>query len=337
MVRCICLAIDSVFFRNTSERFSAGYVKLPFGGIKPVLSLDVTNVARTVFQDIKLETPSSVSASGLCSMAPRLVPCATVSKILHIDSSFAYSDGLGNALYCSGNQVWSLSSSLYAAVVCDRTSNRLLLRFPAELSGNCQRETWSTMDASLLLGSVLLADPKHRLNQIYLPLLFSSNIICFVNPILMAIHTPADVTANPSSQLQAVLQWVEGMSTANFDLLDSVLADDYVHITLPTSLNIPELGSKEQYIQHYRGVLPIFTAFDVAISEVIESPGRVLVHASANATTKVNVPYANEYIIIFSLAEQADGSHKLTAAKEFVDSKFVAGFMEQMANASKSQ
>ncbi|THH30095.1 hypothetical protein EUX98_g4092 [Antrodiella citrinella] len=49
--------------------------------------------------------------------------------------------------------------------------------------------------------------------------------------------------------------------------------------------------------------------------------------------TQPGIPYTNEDIIIFHLAEQADGSHKITSAKEFVDSKFTMGsrFREQLS------
>ncbi|KAH8086662.1 hypothetical protein BXZ70DRAFT_910293 [Cristinia sonorae] len=141
---------------------------------------------------------------------------------------------------------------------------------------------------------------------------------------------PSAAIENPSKQLQAVLKWAEGMATANFDILGAVLADDYVHTALPANLSIPVLGSKEHFIKHYQGVLPIFSSFDVSVHEVVEAPGRVVLHAAADAMTKPGFPYINEYILIFHVAEQPDGSFKLTSAKEFVDSKFTAGFMEQL-------
>lgn len=52
--------------------------------------------------------------------------------------------------------------------------------------------------------------------------------------------------------------------------------------------------------------------------------------------TKHGVPYLNEYIIIFHAEKQADGSYKLIKAKEFVDSKFSAGFMAQMQEIAAS-
>ena len=74
---------------------------------------------------------------------------------------------------------------------------------------------------------------------------------------------PSPVIANPSAQLKAVLTWAEGMASANFELIGSVLADEYVHAAIPGNLGIPVLGSKEHFIKHYQGVLPIFTSFDV--------------------------------------------------------------------------
>ena len=76
---------------------------------------------------------------------------------------------------------------------------------------------------------------------------------------------PSAVIANPSAQLKAVLTWAEGMASANFELIGSVLADDYVHTAIPANLGIPVLGSKEHFIKHYQGVLPIFTSFDVCV------------------------------------------------------------------------
>ena len=44
------------------------------------------------------------------------------------------------------------------------------------------------------------------------------------------------------------------------------------------------------------------------------------------ATSLTGAPYLNEYLFIFTVAEQADGSFKIKAVEEFVDSAFVAAF-----------
>lgn len=73
------------------------------------------------------------------------------------------------------------------------------------------------------------------------------------------------IPKNPSGQLQAVLKWAEAMSTADFDVLDTVVADNFVHAAIPANLKIPVLNGKQEFIQHYRAVLPMFTKFEVRV------------------------------------------------------------------------
>jgi len=142
--------------------------------------------------------------------------------------------------------------------------------------------------------------------------------------------SPSPVIANPSAQLKVVLKWAEAMSAADFDALGAVLDDDYLHLAIPGTLNMPPVKGRETFLKHYQNILPLFTDFNVSFHEVVEAPGRVVIHATADAKTKPGFPYSNEYIIIFHLAEQPDKSYKLTSAKEFVDSKFTAVFQEQL-------
>ena len=75
---------------------------------------------------------------------------------------------------------------------------------------------------------------------------------------------PSPAIANPSPQLQVVLSWADGMTKADFVAIGSALDDGYVHTAIPANLSIPVLGSKEEFVKHYQGVLPLFTSFDVS-------------------------------------------------------------------------
>ena len=43
--------------------------------------------------------------------------------------------------------------------------------------------------------------------------------------------------------------------------------------------------------------------------------------------SNTNAPYANEYIFIFTLSEQPDGTYKIKALEEFLDSMVVSTFV----------
>ncbi|CAL1703176.1 unnamed protein product [Somion occarium] len=144
---------------------------------------------------------------------------------------------------------------------------------------------------------------------------------------------PTPAIANPSAQLQVVLKWVGGMAKADFATLESVISDDFIQEAYPVNLGIPTLTSKSAFIDHLKQILPVFSNFKAKINEVIDAPGKVVIHANATADTSINFDYVAEYIMIFTVAEQG-GKLVLTKVKEFTDSKFTAGFIGALQKAA---
>ncbi|CAL1714269.1 unnamed protein product [Somion occarium] len=144
----------------------------------------------------------------------------------------------------------------------------------------------------------------------------------------MVVEVSAAISANPSPQIQLVLKWVEAAIGKDFATLEAIITDDYVQTVHPDNLGAPLHKGKEPFLTHYKTVLPLFVDFSVKILEIIETPDTVVVHAKGSAKTQINYDYENEYIMIFHIVKQQDGQLKLSSAKEFVDSKFMAGFRQ---------
>ncbi|KIJ51378.1 hypothetical protein M422DRAFT_158316 [Sphaerobolus stellatus SS14] len=138
------------------------------------------------------------------------------------------------------------------------------------------------------------------------------------------LESPA-IPANPSPQLQVVLQWLDAWKTLNVDNVLPTLADDYKHQVLPKSLGRPMLN-REEFTQNYRAVLPLYSYFEVCANELIEVPGKIFVHAMSSGKSTTGAPYNNEYCLTFYLVNQDDGLPKISYLKEFVDSKYSSEF-----------
>ncbi|CAL1712164.1 unnamed protein product [Somion occarium] len=142
---------------------------------------------------------------------------------------------------------------------------------------------------------------------------------------------PTSAIINPSTQLQVILKWVEGMAKADFAMLESVILDDFIQEAYPVNLRLPALTSKTAFIDHVKQILPVFSNFQMSLNcpKSMKSLIHLVIHANATADTSINFDYVNEYIIIFFIAEQG-GKLVLTKVKEFIDSKFTAGFIEAL-------
>lgn len=81
------------------------------------------------------------------------------------------------------------------------------------------------------------------------------------------------------------------------------------------------------------------------MKEVVEQPGKVVLHvssslelsvvglsldvmrqASSTAISITGAPYANEYMFIIHFRETQDGACRIASVKEFVDSRFTTEF-----------
>lgn len=59
--------------------------------------------------------------------------------------------------------------------------------------------------------------------------------------------------SNPSPQLQTVLRWFQAIVQWDFNALETLLSDDYLHATLPASAGDPN-KNKEQGIAHAKSI-----------------------------------------------------------------------------------
>ncbi len=69
------------------------------------------------------------------------------------------------------------------------------------------------------------------------------------------VQTPTKMSSisNPSAQLSVVLKWYGAISTWQFDVLEALLSDDYIHKTLPASANDPP-KNKAKGIEHAKSI-----------------------------------------------------------------------------------
>ncbi|KIJ51392.1 hypothetical protein M422DRAFT_26806 [Sphaerobolus stellatus SS14] len=141
------------------------------------------------------------------------------------------------------------------------------------------------------------------------------------------IESPA-IPANPSTQLQVVLKWLEAWRTLNLDNILLALANNYKHQVLPKSLGRPVLN-REEFIQNYKVILPLYTHLGTdKVKEIIEVPGKIFIHATSSGKSTTGAAYDNEYCLTFYLAHQ-DDDLKISHLKEFVDSKYTSEFFAE--------
>lgn len=77
---------------------------------------------------------------------------------------------------------------------------------------------------------------------------------------------PTSAIINPSTQLQVILKWVEGMAKADFAMLESVILDDFIQEAYPVNLRLPALTSKTAFIDHVKQILPVFSNFQMSLN-----------------------------------------------------------------------
>lgn len=131
------------------------------------------------------------------------------------------------------------------------------------------------------------------------------------------------IPAIPSPQLKTVLRWIDAFKNWNLDELVATMSDDYTHYIFPRSLNQP-VRRKQEFAAYFQTLPRLFDSFNVTIEEIIECPGKVLIHASSVGMTTTGAPYANEYNLTFHLKSGDDPV--IFCIKEFVDSKYSFDF-----------
>ncbi|KZV99346.1 hypothetical protein EXIGLDRAFT_746144 [Exidia glandulosa HHB12029] len=144
---------------------------------------------------------------------------------------------------------------------------------------------------------------------------------------------------NPSPELRTVLAWIEATNTWPWDVsafAAQISDDEYHHTVLPASLGAQEIKSKEEWVAGFeKGFLPLFDSFELKVHEIIEAPeGRVIAHLSSSGKTKLDIDFANEYIIICTVRKDSSGEYKIVKETEFMDSKTMTSFFAAVQAAS---
>ncbi|THH30094.1 hypothetical protein EUX98_g4093 [Antrodiella citrinella] len=132
----------------------------------------------------------------------------------------------------------------------------------------------------------------------------------------MPISPSSVLPATRSAQLQATLAWIEAVSSADFAAMQDAVTEDYTQELLPADSQHPPWPSRAAYLEFYSKLLPNFASFVTTIHEVKECKGLVLMDASSVADTITGFHYEMAYDLTFTVAQQTDGSYKVTSLKE---------------------
>ncbi|KZV89959.1 hypothetical protein EXIGLDRAFT_838130, partial [Exidia glandulosa HHB12029] len=140
------------------------------------------------------------------------------------------------------------------------------------------------------------------------------------------------VPANPSPQLQAALDWIEGCNAWDGELITKPMSDDIHHTVLPTSIThgFPTSTTKQAWLEKWR-FGPLAEQFKITIHEIIEAPpDHVIAHLSSTFRLKSRPEeqFGNEYMIIFQVQKDSSGQHKIVRMKEFMDSLRVSNLIK---------
>ncbi|TCD67936.1 hypothetical protein EIP91_011800 [Steccherinum ochraceum] len=140
-----------------------------------------------------------------------------------------------------------------------------------------------------------------------------------------ALKFSTGVSPKPSPQAQPCYSWLDALAHVDVDGMAANLTDDYVHEMLPRDPTYPVLGDKKACVEFWTWLMPNFGKFIMTVDEVKEKPGEVVFQAASNTETLNGFNYRNRYTITFSVAQQPDGSYRLTHGSElFADTEQVA-------------
>ncbi|TCD67939.1 hypothetical protein EIP91_011803 [Steccherinum ochraceum] len=126
-----------------------------------------------------------------------------------------------------------------------------------------------------------------------------------------------DVSSKPSPQVQPCYSWLDALARADIDGMAANMTEDYTQEMNPFDPTYPVLNTKKACTTFWTQLLTNFEMFLMTVYELKETPGQVVMQAKSDARTKGGFKYDNGYTFTFSVAQQPDGSHKLTHTTEF--------------------
>ncbi|KAL4243025.1 hypothetical protein ABKN59_011250 [Abortiporus biennis] len=146
--------------------------------------------------------------------------------------------------------------------------------------------------------------------------------------IVFKIHmAPAlgNIPSSPSPGLKVALAWMDHLTSKDYEAISSIMSADYKHTILPNSIGLGATRSKEEILKFWEELSAPLEGFQFIVHEIIENPTKIAVHASSTAGSPKGT-YTNEYVFMFYTTEKADGTWKLDAIQEFLDSKYTSDY-----------
>ncbi|KAI0263050.1 hypothetical protein BC834DRAFT_971596 [Gloeopeniophorella convolvens] len=131
---------------------------------------------------------------------------------------------------------------------------------------------------------------------------------------------------HPSPQLKVVLQYLDCLSTWNFDHLSKLTTDGFTQTTLPSSLKVAvrskadDLSFLKQLQEQLGG-----SNLQITIYEVNEGNNKVWAHILLHGQSPSGVTLNVECIYLFTFGEGYH-SDKVIGVKDFTDSAAMAAF-----------
>jgi len=118
----------------------------------------------------------------------------------------------------------------------------------------------------------------------------------------------------------------------NVDALGKQLHKDFRRVYYPQSMGYPE-QNKEGWIKETTGMIGFATGFDTIAHSIIETPGRVVIHATNEMKNSIGLDTRHESIYIVHIVTDDDGSLKIKKLEDFCDSKVYSELRQSVATA----
>jgi len=99
----------------------------------------------------------------------------------------------------------------------------------------------------------------------------------------------------------------------------SFLHPDFVHVTLPQSVNVPK-RNKAQTAEYYRKMFDSWAAVGTIGRTVLaNTPGKIVAHTTIDVTLKSGAVVPYESITTLEFEDDASGNKKIKGVQEFID------------------
>jgi len=133
-------------------------------------------------------------------------------------------------------------------------------------------------------------------------------------------------------QLKAAKSVVEAYGSRDLKGSGSIFAKNFKFQSFPQTADHRE-ETKGQHFQNYGGVLSSYAKMDTIIHDVIEGPGKVVIHMTAVWSTVDGTATNYDTVLIFSFIEE-DGELKVVDIKDFADPEKRDAFHTEASKAS---